>query len=114
MRYPCAAQQTISYASLSGRVLDSSGGAVESAEVTANQIETKFGNVTRTDAEGRFRFPYLKVGAYEITFQKQGFAVVTKELTLGVGGAYEVPVTLGVAGSTVSVQVSSNADILEA
>ena len=114
MRYPCGAQQTISYASLSGRVLDSSGGAVESAEVTANQIETKFGNITRTDAEGRFRFPYLKVGAYEITFEKQGFAAVTKELTLGVGGAYEVPVTLGVAGSTVSVQVSGNADILEA
>lgn len=113
MVYPCRAQQTINYASVGGRVTDQSGGIVEGVDVVARQVETKIENKTRSDSEGRFRFPYLKVGAYEISLQKQGFADVTRQMTLAVGAAYELPVTLAIEGATAQVQVSAEIAMLE-
>ena len=111
---PAWAQQTINYSSVSGRVTDQSGGVVEGALVTARQVETKLTNTTSTDSEGRFRFPYLKVGKYEVSLQKQGFREVVQEMTLAMGSAYEVPVTLSIEGSTTSLIVKGDATVLEA
>ena len=69
-----SAQETINNASVSGRVIDQTGAAVEGAIVSARQKETNATNSANTDREGRFRFPYLKVGSYEITIRQRGFA----------------------------------------
>ena len=45
---------------------------------------------TTTDREGRFRFPYLRVGAYEIMVHQPGFAAAVRRLSLSVGAAYDV------------------------
>src|SRR5215831_2761437 len=75
-------QESINNASISGRVLDQSGGAVENARVAARDVETNLSNSVTTDREGRFRFPYLKVGRYEVKTQKDGFADQIRNLTL--------------------------------
>ena len=61
------AQQTINNASLSGRVTDPSGRVVQNVTITATQLATHSIHTTVSDADGRFRFPYLSVGTYHIT-----------------------------------------------
>ena len=61
-----AAQQAVDYASVSGRVTDPQGAAVAGAQVTARHTDTNVAAQTVTDTAGRFRFPYLKVGPYEL------------------------------------------------
>lgn len=112
--HSAVAQETINYASVSGRVTDSSSAVVPGAQVAARQIETNVRVETMTDEEGRFRFPYLKVGPYEITVRLQGFRDVTRVLTLTVGSAFELPVSLAVAGVDTSVTVTAEAIVLEA
>src|SRR5258705_114063 len=66
------AQETINYASVSGRVTDPSGAVVAGAQVTARQTDTNLTGAAATDRDGRFRFPYLRVGPYEITVRQAG------------------------------------------
>ena len=68
------AQQSVDLASISGRVVDASGAVVRGAEVTARHAATNVTAKTDTDAEGRFRFPYLRVGPHEVTVRLRGFA----------------------------------------
>ena len=64
---PVTAQQTVDVGSISGRVVDDSGGAVPGASVDATHLATNVVASAVTDVNGRFRFPYLKIGGYEIT-----------------------------------------------
>ena len=109
-----AAQETVNTASVSGRVVDPQGGVVPGAQVTARQSDTNVVRETTTDADGRFRFPYLRIGPYTIAVSLQGFADATRSLTLTVGSAFELPVQLAVGKVDASVTVSSDATILEA
>ena len=70
--HPVSAQQSIDYASVSGRVIDPSGAVIPGAQVTARHTQTNVTGATVTDQDGRFRFPYLRVGPYEITVQPAG------------------------------------------
>ena len=109
----CSAQQTVNYASVGGRVTDPSGAVVEGAEVNARQTETNIVSATKTDHEGRFLFPYLKVGAYEVSVRHEGFAETTSPVTLTVAAAFDVPFTLTVGQMATKVQVSEQAPVLE-
>ena len=108
------AQETVSQASISGRVVDPQAAVVPGAVVTARNTDTNLAAETVTDQAGRFRFPYLRVGPYEMTVRLAGFADVTRMLTLTVGSAFEVPVMLAVAGVTTDVTVTGQATVLEA
>src|SRR5207244_13561759 len=77
-----AAQETINAATVGGRVLDPQGAVVRGAKVTARQIDTNVTSETVTDQDGRFRFSYLSIGPSEITIHRDGFADVTRVLTL--------------------------------
>jgi hypothetical protein len=109
-----SAQESINYASISGRVADASGSVVEGARVTARQTETNLTSSVNTDREGRFRFPYLSVGRYEIKVHHEGFADLARSLTLTVGSAFELPVSLSVATTETTVTVTGEAAVLEA
>jgi outer membrane receptor protein involved in Fe transport len=109
-----AAQETINSASVGGRVIDPQGAVVPGAQVVARQTATNVAAETVTDAEGRFRFPYLKVGPYVVTVHLQGFKDVTRALTLTVGSAFELPISLVVGGVDATVTVSAEATVLEA
>jgi hypothetical protein len=108
------AQQSIEYASVSGRVTDVSGAVVAGAEVTARQTATGVVATTAADRAGRFRFPYLRVGAYAITVHQTGFAEAVRKLTLTAGAAFELPVTLAVAGVDTQVTVTGEPSVLDA
>ena len=109
-----AAQEAVNFASVGGRVIDPSLAVVPVAVVTARQVETNVTAETRTGADGRFRFAYLKVGRYEITVHLAGFADATRALTLTVGGAYDVPIALAVENVSADVTVAADAAIVEA
>jgi hypothetical protein len=109
-----SAQESVNSASISGRVTDASGAVVEGAQVTARQADTNLTSTANTDREGRFRFPYLRIGQYEIKVHHQGFADYARSLTLTVGSAFELPVSLAVASTETNVTVSGDAAVLEA
>jgi len=108
-----AAQETVNTASVSGRVVDQQGAVVPGAQVTARQTDTNTLRETVTDADGRFRFPYLKIGPYQINVSLPGFTDASRALSLTVGAAFEVPITLAVAGVSADVTVSGDATLLE-
>src|SRR5277367_1848071 len=108
------AQESVNYSSISGRVTDPNQSAVEGAQVTARETATNLGAAASTDREGRFRFPYLRVGHYEIKVEKPGFAEQIKQLTLTVGSAFELPISLSVSAAGSKVTVTADSVVLEA
>ena len=110
---PARAQETVNSGSVSGRVTDPQGAVVPGALVTARQVDTNVTRETVTDSEGRFRFPYLKVGRYEFVVHLEGFTDARRVLTLTVGSAFELPVALRVGSIDTSVTVSAEAMVLE-
>ncbi len=111
---PVFAQQSVEYGSISGRVLDPSHAAVPGAQVTARHVQTNVAASSATDADGRFRFPYLRVGTYEVAVRLHGFGDWTRMLALGAGSAFELPVVLRVGAVDASVTVTAEATVLEA
>ena len=105
----CAAQQSVTSATLSGRIEDARGAFVSGASVTAVNLETQQHLNTTTDDEGRYRFPYLRTGTYDLKIDAAGFSSVTKQLTVSIGQALDLPIKLDVAG--VSAQVNIGTDI---
>ncbi len=110
---PAAAQQSVDYASVSGRVTDQQGAVVPGALVSARQTQTNVTTETVTDSSGRFRFPYLKIGPYELKVRLQGFSDLTRTLDLAVGSAFDLSLVLSVAGLETSVSVSGDTAVLE-
>ena len=76
-------------------------------------IDTNVTAKAVTGADGRFRLPYLKVGPYEVTIHRDGFADSTRSLTLTIGSAFDLKVVLTVAGVTSDVTVVGNGNQLE-
>ncbi|HEY1744820.1 MAG TPA: TonB-dependent receptor [Granulicella sp.] len=110
---PClTAQETINNASLSGRVTDSTGAILRDTTVTARATVTNVATRTETDAAGRFRFPYLQVGQYQVTIHHDGFADAGIALTLTIGADFNLPITL-TAGATQAVTVNGVPPVLE-
>jgi len=108
-----AAQQSVEYASVGGRVVDPSGAVVTGAQVVARQADTNLAAHAATDQGGRFRFPYLKVGTYEVTVQQAGFADAVRRLALTAGGAVDLQVALTLSEVTATVTVSAEAAVLD-
>ena len=112
--WPAVAQETVNQASVSGRLTDPQGAVIPGAQVRVRQIETNLTAEATSDAEGRFRFPFLRLGPYELHVAVPGFADVTQSLTLTVGSAFELPISLSVGGVDTSLTVSGQAPMLEA
>jgi hypothetical protein len=107
------AQDTITFGSVGGIVTDPSGSVVAGAQVSARRTDTNRTSATLTDREGRFRLPYLKVGAYEVTVSHPGFAQAVRPVTLTVGSAFDLPIELTVAGGQSTVTVGAQAAVVE-
>jgi len=107
------AQQTINYASLSGRVTDPTDAVVSGAQIVARHTDTNQTATATTDQEGRFRLPYLKPGTYEIAIHAPGFGDLTRSITLTVGAAFELNLRLDIASVSTDVSVIGQQDVLE-
>jgi hypothetical protein len=92
----------------SGAVLDTSGGAISGATVTATSQGTGVARQTKTDDAGHYLFPLLPIGIYTVRAEFQGFRPgETKDLRLQVDEAREVNFNL--SPSTVSSQIEVSA-----
>ena len=109
----CAAQQSVTSATLSGRIEDSGGASVNGASVTATHVETNQQFAATSDHDGLFRFPYLRTGAYDLKIEAQGFSTITKQLTVSVGQSLDLPVKLDVAGVSAQVNVGTEVPLIE-
>src|SRR5258705_5461146 len=109
----CLAQQTVTSAMLSGRIEDATGAVVSGASVTAINLETSQRLTTTTDHEGRYRFPYMRVGAYDITANARGFSALTKQLTLSLGQSLDLPLKLDVEGVSARVNIPTQVPMVE-
>lgn len=109
----CAAQQSVTSATLTGRIEDTRGAVVSGASVTATHLETNQPLTTMSDEEGRYRFPYLRTGAYDLKIDAQGFATINRQLTVSVGQAVDLPIRLDVAGVSAQVNIGMDTPIVE-
>ena len=108
------AQETINCACVSGQVTDPAGAVVTGAQVVVRQTETNRTTVKATDREGRFRFPYLSVGQYEIRVSQPGFTDAVHVVRLSVGSALDLPIQLLLGSPLTNIMVDSEAPVLEA
>ena len=106
-------QQTVNYASAGGIVTDPAGD-LSPAQRSARARSTPIRPVPlTTDADGRFRFPYLRPGAYEFTVRDAGFADARRSITLTVGAAVELNVSLTLASVETTLNVSDQKEVLD-
>ena len=108
-----AAQETINQGTISGRVLDPQGAAIPGALVTVRQSDTGVTIEAGTDANGRFRFPYLRIGPYELRAKIEGFAEHARTLVVSAGSAFDLSITLVVGGIDAAVTVVADTLALE-
>src|SRR4030095_9303676 len=107
------AQETINQATISGRVLDAQGAPVPGAAVSGRQTDTNVTVQAITDTDGRFRFPYLKIGPYELEAKLQGFKDNARTLVLSAGSAFDISISLEIAGIDTAVTVVADSRVLE-
>jgi Carboxypeptidase regulatory-like domain/TonB dependent receptor len=93
-------------ATLSGRVLDASGGVVPGALVTLVHSDRRIERTSLTQSDGRYVVPGLPVGTYELTVELAGFQTIARQgIVLTVGQAAALDFTLEVANLTDVVPV---------
>src|SRR5271157_5882759 len=96
-----------------GQVRDTSNAVVPSAIVTIANSETGLRRIAKTDDAGRFNFPQLKPGTYSVKVEAPGFEPrQNNNVVSALGQKQTVDFTLGVAQSKETVNVSSQAPIL--
>ena len=110
---PATAQQTVDVGSISGRVVDSSGAAIPGASVSATHRATNIVVSEVTEQDGRFRFPYLRIGVYDVTVSIAGFDDVVRQVTVSAGSAFEMPIALKLAGIESNVIVTAEVPVIE-
>lgn len=97
---------------INGTVRDQAGALIAGAKVAARSLETNLTRETVTDGEGRYSFPELRVGEYEIRAEQSGFGGSKIKLTLTIGETSEVNFTLKVAVTSTTVDVTDAAPLV--
>jgi hypothetical protein len=77
--------QSVTSASLSGRIEDELSGAIPNAAVTALNLDRNQPYRTHSDEHGRFRLSPLPPGRYSLTAEHARFSPVTREIELKLG-----------------------------
>ena len=96
-----------------GEVRDATHAVVRGATVTITNHETGLKRSASTDDAGRFNFPQLKPGTYSVKAEAQGFEPRENDnVVSGLGQKQTVEFTLRVARSSETVEVSSEAPLI--
>jgi len=104
--------QTVT-ATLQGQVLDSSGGGIPKAKVSAANEATGFSRSTQSSDNGEYEFPAIPVGHYKVSAQVAGFKTEEKEVTLQVGQVATLNFTLSVGNINERVTVQATTEVTE-
>ncbi|HSU18729.1 MAG TPA: carboxypeptidase-like regulatory domain-containing protein, partial [Acidobacteriaceae bacterium] len=109
----CSAALAQFSGSLQGSVQDPSGAAIPKATVTLTNTATKVTQSTQASASGVYRFDSLAPGDYVVEGSAGGFAVNKVAFTLRTGQLMNVPLSLAVASSAQTVEVTTQAPVLD-
>ena len=91
---------------IAGTLTDASGGVLAGASLTARHVDTGLTRTTVSTADGRFVFPVLPVGLYEIGASAAGFKpLVLTGVTLTVNQTVVVTLTMQVGAVAEQVSV---------
>src|SRR5712692_2314875 len=107
-----ASAQSETTGGLGGQVVDPSRGAISRATVTAVYVDTGFRRAVQSDVEGRFSFPHVQPGRYNVEAEAPAFERVQQSVTVPLGRTETVTLTLPIAGLTASVSVSAEPPVL--
>ena len=100
--------------SIVGTVSDASGASVAEADVTVTNLETNQAHQFKTDNEGNFSAPLLKIGVYSVRVEKKGFQnALESNIDVGVNQVVRVALTLKVGTASETVEVTSAAPLLQ-
>jgi outer membrane receptor protein involved in Fe transport len=100
--------------SIRGTVSDPSGAIVQTAAVTAKQIETGLTRVATTDRQGGYVLVELPIGHYQIEVQAPGFQTYLQQgISLDVNQTATVGIHLKLGSETQQVEVSANAALVQ-
>jgi hypothetical protein len=93
-------------ASVSGAVTDTTGAVLPGCVVQAKNVATGITKSTLSDEQGRFRFPDLPIGEYEMQASQEGFQLVVRQgiiLTIGSNPVVDFALPVGQVTERVSV-----------
>lgn len=103
---PAYAQGGGATSSIAGTVVDSGGGVIPGATVTATNIRTAGTSTVTSQANGSFTIPALNVGTYTVNVSLQGFkTAVLKDVQVTSGGPANIKAVLEVGGLSETVVV---------
>lgn len=115
-----AATSSLAYAqgattnTISGVVVDSSGGVIPGADVVVKHNATATTNSAVTNSQGAFSFPGLNIGTYTVTVTLPGFKTfIVNDVVLTSGSPASIRAALEVGGLTEQVVVSSTSEIIQ-
>lgn len=99
--------------SIAGEVKDEKQAVITGATVTLRNIQTNDTRTTQTNADGRYHFASIPVGAYELTVESTGFAKYQQSgITLALNQNAVVDVTMKPGAVQEVVNVVENASML--
>lgn len=93
---------------ITGTIRDTSGAVVPGAEVTAVHQGTSFVRTAVSGATGRYLFPEMPVGPYEVTAELTGFRPTTDDVVLGVSEDAVLDLVLQIETASTEVIVRGN------
>ena len=97
-----------------GQVRDTTNAVVPGATVAIANLETGLRRSAKTDDAGRFNFSQLKPGTYWVKAEAQGFEPQQNDNVIsGLGQKQTVDFTLRVARSNETVEVNSEAPLID-
>src|ERR671939_252088 len=94
-------------ADLSGTTKDAAGAVIPGVKVTARNTATNLTRETQSDEQGRYAFPNLPIGSYEVTASYKGFQTTKMTTQLNVGQQAELDITLSPGGIAENVVVEA-------
>lgn len=98
--------------SITGTVADQSGAVIPNAELELVNTAQQTKYHAKADGAGRFTFPNLPVGHYDLTVIAAGFTSQKKTgLVIDTDAALKIDFTMQVGGDAQSVQVTSEAEV---
>jgi hypothetical protein len=111
---PTTARAQVDTGNISGTIADESGGVLPGVTVTATNLATGIARTTVTDPVGRYQVTGLQPASYSVKADLQGFtAVVRSQVTVNIGTTIDVNFTLRVATLAETVNVTSDAPLVE-
>src|SRR5260221_9983311 len=99
---------------ITGTISDPQGAVVPGAKITITADATGLSYEVQSGSEGEYIRPLLKPGTYTVTAEAAGFRRVAQKNVVIVGGdRVGVPLTLTVGDITQTIEISTEAAILQ-